>query len=394
MIFFVIVLSVASLFWLAVMVQSWNMKKHLKYLSEESEPVSTPKVSVIVPARDESRILSQSLQSLLDLDYPDLEIILVDDHSTDSTRDIALKFSKQDSRLQVLSGAELPPDWQGKCWALQQGAAVAKGNWLLFTDADMIHERHSLRSALATAQREKVDLLSILPQVECVSFWEKVIMPAFAGILMLIRPLHKSNDSASPVAIAAGGFLLIKTVIFKFVGGFSAIRGFVAEDLRLAELMKFKGYKIQTLLAETPAISTRMYYSFQELWQGLSRHAFEGAGYNPYRLIGSMLLGYLLIVLPAITFLAGIIQGNWILIAGSVLPVLAMIFLQMNANRYFRVPSYYFFSFPLATAIYGLIMLSSVISFYFRGGNVWKGRRYRNVSTQKPKGAPEAQNAG
>lgn len=390
MIFFAIVLSVASLFWLAIIVQSWNMKKHLKYLSEESEPVSTPKISVIVPARNESRILPQSLQSLLDLDYPDLEIILVDDHSTDSTREIALKFGKLDRRLHVLSGADLPTDWQGKCWALQQGAAVAKGNWLLFTDADVIHERHSLRSALATAQAEKVDLLSILPQVECVTFWEKVIMPAFAGILMLIRPLHKSNDPTSPVALAAGGFLLIKTVIFKYIGGFSAIRGFVAEDLRLAELMKFKRYKIQTLLARNPAISTRMYYSFLELWQGLSRHAFEGAGYNPYRLFGSMLLGYLLIVLPAITCIAGILQGNWILIIGSVVPVLAMIFIQMNANRYFRVPSYYFFSFPLATAIYGVIMLNSLISFYFLGGNVWKGRKYRNVSAQKPERAAEA----
>lgn len=376
MIFLYGVLGAASLFWFAVLVQSWSMRKKLVYLPEESEPLSTPKISIIVPARNESRILPQSLQSLLNLDYPDFEIIVMDDHSEDNTFEIASSFSKADPRLSVLQSAELPPGWRGKTWALQQGIAAAKGSWLLLTDADVIHQPESLKCALAKAQREKIDLLSILAHIYCGTFWEKIVLPAFAIILCMIRPLHKSNDRTSPVVLVAGGFILIKTLVLKHLGGYACIRGSLMEDIRLGELVKSSGYRILTVLCRSRMISTRMYHSVQELWQGLTRHAFEGAGHNPYRMTASILAAYFLIVAPAIAFVAGAILAKPILMALSVVPLFAMFLLQTVANRHFEVSSTYFFGFPLATAVYGVMMFQSMISYYFRGGNVWKGRRY------------------
>jgi chlorobactene glucosyltransferase len=352
------------------------MRKKLIFLPEETEPLSTPKVSVLVPARNESRILSQSLQSLLNLEYPDFEVIVIDDHSEDNTREIAESFQKTDPRLMVISSAELPPGWRGKSWALQQGIGVAKGSWLLLTDADVIHQPDSLKSALAKAQREKVDLLSILAHIECGTFWEKIVLPAFAIILCMIRPLHKSNDPSSPVVLVAGGFILVKTLILKHLGGYSQIRSSVIEDLRLGELLKFQGYRILTVISRSRLISTRMYHSVQELWEGLTRHAFEGSGHNPLKMTLSIVAAYLLIVTPAVAIFAGLLLRNWFLITLSVFPVFTMFSLQTFANRQFEVPRRYFFGFPLATAVYGLMMFHSMISYYFRGGNVWKGRRY------------------
>lgn len=381
MIFLYGVLGAASLFWFAVLVQSWSMRKKLIYLPEESEPLSTPKVSVLVPARNESRILPQSLQSLLNLDYPDFEIIVIDDHSEDNTFEIASSYSKADPRVSVLQSTELPPGWRGKTWALQQGVAVAKGSWLLLTDADVIHQPASLKSSLAKAQSEKIDLLSILAHIDCGTFWEKIVLPAFAIILCMIRPLHKSNDRNSRVVLVAGGFILIKTLVLKHLGGYAQIRSSVMEDVRLGELVKSSGYRILTALTKSKLISTRMYHSVQELWQGLTRHAFEGSGHNPFRMTASILAAYLMIVAPAIAFLAGVFLKNPVLIALSVVPLFAMFLLQTVANRHFGVSLSYFFGFPLATAVYGVMMFQSMISYYFRGGNVWKGRRYGKTAT-------------
>src|SRR5262245_30133483 len=178
-----IYLAIANLFWLAFLIQAYIGLRKLEYLHEDIEPVSTPKVSIIVPARNESRIVARSLHSLLNQDYPDFEIILVDDHSEDDTFAIATAIAEQDSRLRVVRSVELPGDWRGKAWANQQGAAYAKGNWLLFTDADIEFHPSTLRLAVANAQKDKLDFLSIVPRMECNSFWARVVLPGFAIIL-------------------------------------------------------------------------------------------------------------------------------------------------------------------------------------------------------------------
>ena len=301
----------------------------------------------------------------------------MDDHSEDDTYTIAESFAARDPRVRVLRSADLPPDWRGKSWALHQAAGHATGNWMLFTDADVVHHPSVLRNSIATAQKERIDLLSILPHVECVTFWERVVLPAFAIILSMIFPVHRSNDPKSPVALAAGGYILLKSLLFRHMDGYHRIREAVAEDVKLAEMFKSSGYRIRTYMIREPRISTRMYDSLQGIWEGLSRHAYEAVGYKAGRLIGTVLAGFALMILPVITLFTGIALQDETLILASAFPVLAMIAAETAANRQFRVPYIYFFSFPVAAALYLLILLNSMISHDLRGGNVWKGRRYR-----------------
>lgn len=372
-----IILAAANLFWFGFMIQAVIALRRAAILPDNALPVSTPKISILVPARNESRNLRNSLESLLALDYPDFEVLVVDDHSEDNTFAIAESMAQRDPRVKTLRSASLPPDWRGKSWALHQAAAGAAGSWLLLTDADVVHDPGILRSALAAAQKERIDLLSILPHVECVTFWERVVMPAFAIILTMIRPVYRSNDPASSVALAAGGFILVKSLLFRHEDGYHRIREAVAEDVKLAELFKASGYRIKTWITREPRVSTRMYDSFHGIWEGLSRHAYEGAGYNATRVLLAVLAGYSLMVAPPLLIIAAAMARNPALAAMSIFPVAAMFGAQAIAGKHFRVPFYYFFSFPLAAGLYGLILLNSMVSHDLGKGNAWKGRRYR-----------------
>ncbi len=372
-----IYLALANLFWLAFLIQAYIGLRKLEYLREDIGPVSTPKVSIIVPARNESRIVAQSLESLLNQDYSDFEIILVDDHSEDQTFEIASALAEKDSRLRVVRSVELPGDWRGKAWANQQGAAYAKGNWLLFTDADIHFHPSTLRLALANAQKEKLDFLSLVPRMQCDTFWSRVVLPGFAIILNMVRPLHQSNDPSQSTALAAGGFILTKTLIFRHENGYHRVRESMAEDVRIAELYKSEGYNIKTCLTRSDLLVTPMYDSFAGLWDGLSRHAFEGSNYSPLRMCGAITGIYLLIVTPAILGILSILFGWKLIGLLCAFPLLVMAAVQIRSNRFFKVSSLYFFSFPITTALYGLIMMNSMLSYYLRGGNHWKGRRYR-----------------
>lgn len=334
-------------------------------------------MSILVPARNESGNLKRSLPSMLSQTYSNFEILVMDDHSEDGTFEVARSFAQKDPRVKVLQSGPLPPDWRGKSWALHQAAAAATGNWLLLTDADVMLHAGVLRSAIAAAQKQHVDLLSIMPHIECITFWERVVLPAFAIILSMVRPVHRSNDPASSAVIAAGGFILVKSLLFRHLDGFHLIREAVAEDVKLAEHFKKAGYRIRTFLTRNPRVSTRMYESLAGIWEGLSRHAYEGAGYNPLRVILAVFADYALMVAPVVLLALGLFTRNMPLCALSAFPVIAMTAAQSISNRHFRLPLYYFFSFPVAAFLYGLILLNSMLSHDFGGGNLWKGRRYR-----------------
>lgn len=377
MILLYILLTISCLFWVAVITQGLEARRKLQTLADNIQPASTPKISILIPARNESRILPQTLDTLLKIEYPDFEVLVIDDHSDDGTPEIALEYASRDPRVAVIRAGELPECWKGKPWALQHGLVAAKGAWVLLTDADVTHHPQLLKCALAEAQREKVDLLSVLPEAECKSFWEKVMIPSFAIILGMVRPPHKSNDPKSRVALAAGGFILTKTLIIKHLGGYDAIRDSIIEDVKLAELYKESGYRIKTVLCPSHWLRTRMYDSLAGIWEGLSRHASEGGGgHNPWKLLAAVLAGLGLNVLPCFTFAAGLIGSHYLLMGLSTFPLLSMAAVQTGANRLWRISPLYFFSFPLASFIYSLIMLHSAWSYHFGSGNLWKGRRY------------------
>jgi glycosyltransferase involved in cell wall biosynthesis len=224
-------------------------------------------VSVIVPARNEDACLGACLESLVTQTGVDFEIIVVDDHSTDHTRDIAASFSG----VRIIEAGPLPDGWTGKNNAVITGARDARGRWLLFTDADTVHLPGSLARALAEAQESAADLLSYSPEQIAVSFWEMATLPVVFAELARQYPPAKVSDLASSIAAANGQYILVRREAYDAVGGHTAIAGSILEDVALARAMKSSGRKIRFRYA-ADAVRTRMYRNFRQLREGWTKN--------------------------------------------------------------------------------------------------------------------------
>src|SRR5580693_3820161 len=208
-----------------------------------------PTVSVIVPARNEEACLGACLQSLVSQNNATqngvvpLEIIVVDDHSTDRTRAIASSFSEQ--QVRVIEAGPLPAGWTGKNNAVTAGAKAARGEWLLFTDADTIHLPGSLARSVSEARENQADLLSYSPEQIAVTFWEMAVLPVVFAELARQYPPSKVSDPKSPEAAANGQYILVKRDAYEAVGGHAAVASAILEDVALARAIKASGRKIR-----------------------------------------------------------------------------------------------------------------------------------------------------
>ncbi len=226
-----------------------------------------PEVSIIVPARNEEVSLRRCLESLVSQTGVSLEIIVVDDASTDGTCQIAESFAG----VQVVEAGNLRPGWTGKNNAVFTGAARAHGSWLLFTDADTSHQPGSLAAAIAEAQLLGASLLSYSPKQEVRSFWEKALMPVvFAELASAFRPSEVS-DPESTVAAANGQYLLISRDAYDAVGGHATVAASLLEDVELARVIKASGRRIYFRYG-ADAVSARMYRNFSQLREGWTKN--------------------------------------------------------------------------------------------------------------------------
>src|SRR5438093_4407357 len=226
-----------------------------------------PVVSVIVPARNEEVNLRTCLKSLVAEEGITFELIVVDDNSTDRTREIAESFAK----ARVVDAGPLPPNWTGKNNAMTVGARQAKGKCLLFTDADTVHKPRSLARAVAEAEEYGAALLSYSPEQEVHGFWEKAVMPVIFAELAATYPPKKMNDLASPIAAANGQYLLISREAYDAVGGHTTIASDLLEDVAMARLVKSSGCKIFFRYGGD-AVRTRMYRSWGQMKEGWTKN--------------------------------------------------------------------------------------------------------------------------
>src|SRR5580692_9643666 len=231
----------------------------------DSSP-KTPQLSVIIPARNEEVALGACLESLVSQTGVDSEIIVVDDQSTDRTHEIAESFPK----VRVIEAGPLPPGWTGKNNAVTTGAREARGEWLLFTDADTIHAPGSLARALAEAKDNKADLLSYSPEQIAVTFWEVATLPVVFTELARQYPPSKVSDPNSPEAAANGQYILIRREVYDAIGGHVAVASEILEDVALARRVKASGHKIRFRYSES--VRTRMYRSFAQLREGWTKN--------------------------------------------------------------------------------------------------------------------------
>ncbi len=241
------------------------------------EPSSGMPVSVIVPARNESATIGTLLTSLRASTYQPLEIIVIDDRSTDDTREQVARFAAADPRVRLVDGTELPDGWLGKPWACAQGAAIAHGELLVFTDADTRHAP-SLLGRVATAMaRDAVDLLTLMSRQECITFWERIVQPQIFFILTLrYHPARVNRARRTDQAIANGQFLAVRRATYQRLGGHGAVSGEVVEDLALAQHFVRNGARLRLMFSDK-LLTTRMYRSLAQVVEGWSKNLYLGA---------------------------------------------------------------------------------------------------------------------
>ena len=336
-------------------------------------------VSVIVPARNEEACLGACLQSLLSQRGLTFEIKVVDDHSTDRTREIASSFSSE--LVRVIDAPPLPAGWTGKNNAVSAGAGAARGEWLLFTDADTIHLPGSLARAVDEAKRHGAALLSYSPEQIVKSLSEKAVMPViFAELAASYRPSQVS-DPKSPAAAANGQYILISREAYNGVGGHAAVAANLLEDVALARAVKRSGRKIFFRYA-SDAVRTRMYRSVAQLREGWTKNLallFR----SPARLAALRSIEFVLIIASfGIVVAATLRQHRTPAALAAILAViLYALFLRRIRRAHFSWDANLLALFGLP--LFSYLLLRSEI-FHQRGSVSWKGRSYpRAISTEE-----------
>jgi cellulose synthase/poly-beta-1,6-N-acetylglucosamine synthase-like glycosyltransferase len=348
-----------------------------------TSPVPRPAVSVIVPARNEEACLAACLQSLLAQRGVAFEIIVVDDHSTDRTRDIAQSFAtprpsaKAQVELRIIEAGPLPAGWTGKNNAVTAGSRAARGEWLLFTDADTIHPPGSLARSLEEAKRQGAALLSYSPEQVVKSFWEKAIMPViFAELAASFRPSQVS-DPNSPAAAANGQYILITREAYDAVGGHAAIAKTLLEDVALARAVKRSGRKIFFRYGGD-AVRTRMYRTYAQLCEGWTKNLallFP----SPGRLAATRGIEFILIMASLAISLLNAFHGHrQPAFAAAILCAILYTLFQARIHRaHFHWDANILSLLGLPAFAY--LLLSSKRA-HEKGSVPWKGRKYSEES--------------
>lgn len=247
------------------------------------------RVSVIVPAHDEERVIGRLVEGVLGQEEVDFELIVVLDRCGDRTLERLRAAAGEDARVRVVEIEECPDDWAGKCHAASAGAAVATGDWLLFTDADVGFDPRVLRAATAFAAAKKVDLLSAWSSLTAVRWWEIVVQPAAVITLLRIYPPDRVNNDARPRSFANGQFMLFQASSYREIGGHEAVKARLLEDLAFAELVHHHEGRIRVVTAGD-MVKTSMYESLEDLLLGWRRILMEASKRNISRIATNLLL--------------------------------------------------------------------------------------------------------
>jgi chlorobactene glucosyltransferase len=342
-----------------------------------------PPVSIVVPARDEERSIERCVQSLLAQRAADFEVIVVDDRSTDRTREILERLARSDSRLRVIDGAHLPAGWVGKPWALHQGAAAAQGEWLLFTDADSVHAPNSVASTLGFALAQHVDAVSTITLQELGTLSERAILPSILGLVFFSQGnFRQLNDPGQTRrALANGQYIFVSRRAYDALGGHAALRGEIVEDVEFARRFKADGrYRLMMAAGEHLA-SVRMYHSFREIWNGFTKNIYFGPRGNLWALGGGVVFIASISVLPPLLAVNAAARRRPFEALEALMTSAALIATGGWAMASVGLDRRLGWFQPVGTAVLAAITVNSTIAVLSGRGVEWRGRRYVGGST-------------
>jgi len=373
-----------SLPWIVPQIVTYFRLRNSRSLADESAhtPSDPSLVSVIVPARNEAQNIARCVSSILATSYPRVELIVVDDNSTDRTAAIASEAARGDPRVRLVENSPLPDGWFGKQWACNTGATAARGNILLFTDADTHHAPDLITRSVNAMRRTLADMFSVAGRQEMASFWEKVLQPQMFSILSMRYGGTESvnNSRHAKEKIANGQCIFFMKSAYESIGGHGSVRTVVAEDLMIAQTAFARGKKLVLMLG-VDQLSTRMYSSLKELLEGWGKNVFAGGLESvPFGRAGRIVFPLALLTPPLMQLLPlavllgaalGIVSGGlliWAIIATSaILLWWLVVYTQAGESPLYAL------LFPLG-ALMLLYLFSRAI---VRGRRVtWKGRTY------------------
>jgi chlorobactene glucosyltransferase len=349
-------------------------QKELRRLGQFPVPEHWPRVSILVPARNEEGNIGPCLRSLLAQEYPDYEVLALDDSSRDRTATVLAALAAEHPRLRVLRGRSVPRGWMGKHWACQQLAEAAQGELLLFTDADTRHDPRALADGVAALAAQDADLVTGYPREEVVSWAERLAVPFFVGSFFFFLPVPLAHrPSASLLSMCVGQYMLFRRSAYEYLGGHAAVRQQVLDDVALGRLAKKRGLRLRMLDAGN-RVRCRMYHNWQEIAAGFGKNLFGG--------FGGSLLGFLGTWLGVLTLVLAPLLNIALWAAGVASPLLGGLALAAVAQsivlwglfyRRFGYPLYLALAYPVSVLVWGLLALHA-LTLAIGGKATWKER--------------------
>ena len=361
-------LTFKGLFWKSDIIIE-NQSK-LSYAKQKSS------ICFIIPARNEEKYISKTIESIISQNVKKL-IIIVNDNSQDSTENEAKKTFKKTKfkQFKIINGKKLPVGWSGKVWALKQGVdAVPKKNFshFVFIDSDIILKENIVTKALSFMNEKNLSMLSLMAKLKCNTIWEYLLIPSFIYFFQKLYPFSKVNTQNENIAAAAGGFILCKSELFRNKNLYELIKNKIIDDCNLAKIVKKKGMPIWIGLTKLVE-SQRSYDKLKEIWKMVSRTAYEQLNYSFFFLVISILGMITIYLLPFINL---IIQSDYYFKIINLISINLLIISFIPTARFYNLGFVFYLSLPFSSFIYMLMTVSSAYNYYFKSGNIWKGRKY------------------
>ncbi len=392
-------LSLGALLWLLSLLQLAKRSKDLEFRiaadSRPDAPTSGGLISVIIPARNEAHNIEACVASVLAQSYTSLEVIVLDDGSTDGTGDLVQKLATDDSRVKHHQGEPRPEGWMGKVWACHTAQRHAKGDALLFIDADVRLEPEAIRQALAYMRDGEVAAISALGKLTLVSFWEWVVQPVIGGLIVQNNDPREVNDPDLPDKVMANGqFILATREAYDRIDGHESIRGEILDDVSFARRCKAEGVRYN-LVYGRELFSCRMYHSLGEIWEGWTKNLFAGLDFRLWIALAVVFVLGLMNIAPFFALLSRLaLSGTGLLTDGVFWAALANVTLMYASYAGgLRAAGYrltYVWSYPIGVLVTMGIFLNSAFRIVSGKGVSWKGRVYTTTSTRQSKQEDES----
>jgi chlorobactene glucosyltransferase len=343
-------------------------------------PDEPPMISVLIPARNEEANIGTCLESLRDQDYPNYEILVLDDSSTDQTAQIVARFEAEDHRIRLIHGGPLPEGWAGKPYACHSLSQEARGSWLLFADADTVHARAILRHVLNTALGTGAGLISGFPHQRTTSIWQNMALTVMLYYMILCwMPLWwlQRSERALP-SLTIGQFLFFSTDAYRTIGGHESVKSQVLEDVCLGKEISRHGLK-QVTLDLSQLVSCQMYREFRPMWDGIIRWLYSVASLSTVMMLVIVIVVTMLFLAPFLWLVHGLLLSetpfSWKMVVGMQVGILLLG--RYLVGRRFSQPKSSILLHPFGIGFLVIVSFYASCRSINRAGITWKGRIYR-----------------